>query len=101
MLMGLTELPPGGEEGMDAETVKGTVVVCFSAPEVPVMVSVTLPTGVVPVVVTLSDALPGRVMELGLKDNDVPAGNPVAAKFTAPANPFTAPPLTVYVAVPP
>jgi hypothetical protein len=92
MLMGLPELPPGGADGIEAETLRGTVVVCVSVPDVPVMVSVTLPTGVLPVVVTVSVELAGRLIELGLNDATAPAGKPVTAKFTVPANPFTDPP---------
>jgi len=85
----------------DPVTLSGTVVVCVSVPLVPVIVSVTLPTGVLAVVVTVSMAFPGVLIELGLNDPAAPAGNPLTVKFTVPLNPFTLPALTVYTALPP
>jgi hypothetical protein len=89
------------EPPLDPVTLNGTVLVCVSVPLVPVIVKVALPTGVLDAVVTVSVALPGVLIELGLNVPTAPASNPLTAKFTVPLNPFTAPVLTVYVALPP
>jgi hypothetical protein len=95
MLIALLDPP------LDPVTLSGTVAVCVSVPLVPVIVSVALPAGVLPVVVTVSVAFPDVFIELGLNVPTAPVGNPLTVKFIVPLKPFTAPALTVYVAVPP
>jgi hypothetical protein len=98
MLIALLDPP---EPPPDAVTLSGTVAVCVSVPLVPVIVSVTLPAGVLDVVVTVSVVFPGALTVLGLNVPTAPVGNPLTVKLTVPLNPFTAPALTVYVALPP
>jgi hypothetical protein len=62
-----------------------------------VIVSVEVPTGVLPVVVTFNVELPVPVTVPGVKLAVAPAGNPLALSVTTPANPFTAATLVVYV----
>src|SRR5271165_3455489 len=78
-------------------TASVTLVVCVRLPLVPVMVTVDVPTGVVPLVVTVSVELPDPVTVAGTKFAVVPAGNPLALSVTTPPNPFNAPILAVYV----
>src|SRR5262244_992627 len=80
-----------------AFTTKLTVVACVKLPLVPVIVSVDVPTGVLPVVVTVNVELPLPVTDAGEKLAVVPAGNPLAPSVTTPVNPFNAPMLAVYV----
>jgi hypothetical protein len=74
-----------------------TVVACVKLPLVPVIVNVDVPTGVLPVVVTVSVELPAPVTVAGEKLAVAPAGNPLALSVTTPVNPFKAPTLAVYV----
>jgi hypothetical protein len=80
-----------------ASTASVTLVVCFRLPLVPVMVSGYVPTEVVELVVTVRVVLPVPVTVAGEKLAVAPAGSPLALSVTTPANPFTAPTLTVYV----
>ena len=64
-------------------------------PLVPVMVSVELPAGVLAAVVTFSVAVPEPVTDGGVNEAVAFAGRPLTARLTAPANPFTAPTVTV------
>ena len=66
-----------------------------SAPLVPVTVSVGLPAGVVPVVVTVNVAVPAPAMDAGENDAIALAGRPLTARLTALENPFSAPAVTV------
>ena len=72
-----------------------TVVVWLSAPLVPVIVSVDVPSGVSTSVVTVSVAVPAPVSEVGLNEAEAFAGTPLTDRLTAPAKPFTAPIVTV------
>jgi hypothetical protein len=72
-----------------------TVAVCVSAPLVPVIVSVELPVGVLPVVVTVSVEVPDPLTEAGENDGVAPLGRPLTLRLTEPVNPFRAPTLTV------
>jgi hypothetical protein len=60
-----------------------------------------VPVVVVLVAVTVAVALPDPVTDAGLNETDVPAGNPLALRVTDPLNPFSAPMVTVHVALPP
>jgi hypothetical protein len=71
-------------------TVRAIVVVCLKVPDVPVIVRVNVPVGVVLAVVTVIVEEPEPVTEVGLKVALAPDGSPLALKVTAPANPFTA-----------
>jgi hypothetical protein len=52
------------------------------------------PDGVLGLVATVSvEFVPGPIND-GLNAPDVPAGNPLTLKLTAPLNPFTAPALS-------
>jgi hypothetical protein len=88
-----------------AATISETVVVCTTDPEVPVIVTVDVPTGVAAVVVMVSievtAPVPG-VTEGGTNAQVAPAGRPaVQVKLTALVNPFDGVTLTVEVAAPP
>jgi hypothetical protein len=76
-------------------TVRVTPAVCVRLPLVPVMVTVDVPTGVVPLVVTVSVELPDPVTVAGTKLAVAPAGSPLALSVTTPLNPFNAPMLAV------
>jgi len=95
-VLGLPDIVKSGGGGC-AFTTKLTVVVCVKLPLVPVIVNFDVPTGVLPVVVTVNVELPVPVTVAGEKLAVVPAGNPLAPSVTAPANPFNAPMLAVYV----
>jgi len=97
-VLGLPDIVKSGGGGC-ALTTKLTVVLCVSAPLVPVIVNVDVPTGVLPLVVTVSVELPVPVTVAGEKLAVAPAGSPLALSVTTPANPFTAPMLAVYVVV--
>jgi hypothetical protein len=83
--------------GWVAATVKLTLAVWVKLPLVPVIVSVDVPSGVVPLVVTVSVELPEPVTVAGEKLAVAPAGNPLALSVTAPLKPSTAPMLVVKV----
>jgi len=92
----------GFPEVLDVVTIRFTVAVWVRAPLVPVIVSVGLPIGVLPVVVTVRVELPEVVIEAGENVAVAPLGNPlVTPRLTALPKPLSAPTLTVYVAVPP
>jgi hypothetical protein len=95
-VLGLPDIVKSGG-GACAFTTKLTVVVCVKLPLVPVIVSVDVPTGVLPVVVTVNVELPVPVTVPGEKPAVAPAGNPLTLSATAPVNPFNAPMLVVYV----
>src|SRR2546430_1014863 len=78
-------------------TVSVTVVACVTLPLVPVMCKVEVPTGVLPVVVTVNVELPAPVTVVGEKFAVAPVGSPLALNVTTPPNPFNAPMLAVYV----
>ena len=59
-----------------------------NAPEVPVMVTVEVPCGVVDDVVTLIVDVPEPATDVGLKLALAPLGNPVAVNATLPLKPF-------------
>ncbi len=79
---------PGGRfaEGF---TISVTFVLCVRPPPVPVMVSVEVPTGVLPVVVTVSVEVPNPPTEVGTKLPVAPDGSPLRLKFTVLLNPLT------------
>ena len=79
----------------DALTVRLMVVVAVVEPEVPVMVTVDVPTGAVELAVNVSTLLP--VVGLVPYATVTPLGNPVAARVTLPVNPPTS--VTVMVSV--
>jgi hypothetical protein len=95
---GLPEIVKSGGGG-GAFTTKLTVVLCVKLPLVPVIVSVDVPTGVLPLVVTVNVEFPAPVTVPGEKFAVAPAGSPLALKTTAPVNPFNTPMLVVYVVV--
>jgi hypothetical protein len=77
-------------------TVKLTVVLCESEPEVPVIVTVEVPTVAVELAVNVSTL--EVVVLAGLNEAVTPLGKPDADKLTLLAKPFTL--LTVTVLVP-
>jgi hypothetical protein len=81
--------------GGGAFTTKLTVVVCVTLPLIPVIVSVDVPTGVLPVVVTVNVELPVPVTVAGEKLAVAPAGNPLALSAMDPEKPENAVVLTV------
>jgi len=95
-VLGLAEIVKSGGGGC-AFITKLTVAVCVRLPLIPVIVSVDVPTGVLPVVVTVNVELPVPVTVAGEKLAVAPAGNPLALSVTAPVKPFSAPILAVYV----
>jgi hypothetical protein len=86
---------PGGEL-----TVRATVVLVFSAPEVPVIVTVTGPTAVA---LLLAVKVTMLYTPVGLGENEAvtPLGRPVADMVTAPANWFVPVTVIVLLALPP
>jgi hypothetical protein len=95
-VLGLPETVKSGGGGV-AFTTKLTVVVCVKLPLVPVIVSVDVPTGVLPVVVTVNVELPVPATVAGEKLAVALSGKPLALSVTTPANPFSAPIFVVYV----
>jgi hypothetical protein len=77
-------------------TVRVIAVVCVKAPDVPVMVAVTVP--VVDALLTTSVNVLVVVVELGPNDALTPLGSPDADKLTPPLKPFWG--VTVIVLVP-
>jgi hypothetical protein len=75
--------------------VSDTVVEWTSAPLVPVIVSVTVPVGVVLLVAMVRVEVPDPVTDVGLKRELVFAGNPATLNVTLPLNPFKAVTVTV------
>jgi hypothetical protein len=68
-------------------TANVTVVEWLSVPLVPVMVTVELPTGVLPLVVTVIVDDPDPLTDVGLNVAVAPVGSPLAVKTVLPANP--------------
>jgi hypothetical protein len=95
-VLGVTEIVKSGGGGC-VFTTKLTVVLCVKLPLTPVIVSVDVPTGVLPLVVTVNVELPVPVTVAGEKLAVAPAGNPLALSVTTPLNPPTAATLAVYV----
>jgi hypothetical protein len=58
-------------------------------------VNVDVPTGVLPVVITVNVEFPAPVTVAGEKLAVAPVGNPLALSVTTPPNPFNAPMLVV------
>jgi hypothetical protein len=77
-------------------TVSEMLVVAVRLPELPVTVTVAVPT--VAVLLTASVSKLDPVVGLGTNAAVTPPGRPEAARFTLPENPFT--PVTVIVEVP-
>jgi hypothetical protein len=82
------------KSGADATT-RLEVAECVRLPLVPVIVSVEVPVGVVPVVVTVIVEVPLVVTVAGEKLALAPVGRPLALSVTVPVNPFRAPIVTV------
>jgi hypothetical protein len=95
---GLAVIVKSGGGGC-AFTTRLTVAVCVTLPLVPAIVSVDAPTGVLPVVVTVSVELPDPATVAGEKLAVAPAGSPLVLSVTTPLNPFNAPTVVVYVVV--
>jgi len=96
-VLGLADIVKSGGGGC-AFTTRLTVAVCVSVPLVPVIVTVEVPAGVLPLVVTVIVDVPDPVTVAGEKLAVVaPVGNPLALRVTTPANPFSAPIVAVYV----
>jgi hypothetical protein len=88
-VLGLPDIVKSGG-GACAFTTKLTVVVCVKLPLVPVIVSVDVPTGVLPVVVTVNVELPVPVTVPGEKAAVAPAGNPLTLSAMEPEKPENA-----------
>lgn len=73
-----------------------TVVVCVSAPLVPVIVNVEVPVGVVPEVVMFSVDDPDPVIEAGVNEPVAPVGSPLTLSATVPVKPVPAVTVAVY-----
>jgi hypothetical protein len=97
-VLGLPAIVKSGGGGA-AFTTRLTVAACVSVPLVPVIVNADVPTGVLPVVVTVNVELPEPVMVVGEKLAVVPAGNPLALSVTTPVKLFNAVIVVVYVVV--
>jgi hypothetical protein len=93
-VLGLPDTVKSGGGGC-ALTTKLTVVVWLSAPLVPVIVKVDVPSGVLPLVVTVNVELPVPVTVAGEKLAVAPAGSPLALKAMEPEKPAFAVVLTV------
>jgi len=93
-VLGVTETVKSGG-GACVFTTKLTVVLCVKLPLTPVIVNVDVPTGVLPVVVTVNVELPDPVTVAGEKPAVAPAGNPLALRAMEPENPAVAVVLTV------
>jgi hypothetical protein len=91
---GLPEIVKSAGDG-GAFSTKLTVVVCVTLPLIPVIVSVEVPTGVLPVVITVNVEFPAPITVAGEKLAVAPVGNPLALSVTTPPNPFNAPMLVV------
>jgi hypothetical protein len=93
-VLGLPDTVKSGGGGC-VFTTKLTVVVCVKLPLVPLIVNVDVPTGVLPVVVTVNVELPVPVTVAGEKLAVAPAGNPLKVKPIEPEKPAVAVVLTV------
>ncbi len=80
-------------------TVRVIAVVCVKAPDVPVIVAVTVPA--VAALPTASVNVLVVVVELGLNDALTPLGSPDAEKLTPPLKPFWGETVIVLVPLPP
>ena len=79
--------PPFSERvKLGAYTLRPIVVVALNEPEVPVMVSVYCPSGVVLLAVSVITLFP--VVGFGVKDAVTPLGMPDTDRFTLPMNPY-------------
>ena len=83
------------EKSAAAETTRLEVAECVRLPLVPVIVSVEVPVGVLPLVVTVIVEVPLVVTVAGEKLAVAPVGKPLALSVTVPTNPFSAPMVTV------
>ena len=97
-------MPPGAtdvEPGLTASVKSGAITFSVtlaefaSVPLVPVIITVELLAEPPDGVVIISVELPGALIEAGENEALAPVGNPVAAKFTVPVNPFSAATFTV------
>lgn len=83
-------------------TVRDSEAVCVMLPEMPVMVTVTVPVvAVLPALSVSVLELLGLVVLVGLKDGVTPAGKPDADKLTLPVKPFCGATEIVVVPLPP
>ena len=73
---------------MGAKTPSVRVVVSVRLPEVPVMVSVVIPTGAEELAVKVKPLL--AEVGFGFQDAVTPAGNPETESVTFPENPYSA-----------
>ncbi len=100
-LPGVTERLAGAPaivKSAAAVTTRLVRAVCVRAPDVPVMVSVEVLTGVDASVVMVSVELPvPPVIVAGLNVPAAPLGRPATDNAVFPVNPFTAVTFTVYV----
>src|ERR1043166_4759226 len=78
-----------------------TVAECVRLPLVPVMTSVKFPTGVAPVVVTVSVEVPEPFTDVGEKLAVAPDGRPLTPNVTLPVKPLSALTFTEYVVAAP
>jgi len=83
--------------GLAATTVSATVVDAVSAPEAPLIVTVTEPPSVAELVAVSVSTLEPVVVGLGLNEAVIPLGRPVADSVTPPVNPYAG--VTVMVSV--
>ena len=88
-MLGLPEIVKSAGGG-GAFTARLTVVVCVTLPFRPLIVNVEVPTGVLPVVVTVKIELPVPVTDAGEKLPVAPVGNPVTLKAMEPEKPENA-----------
>ena len=80
------------------ETARATVVVCISAPEIPVMVTIAGPTVAQFAAVKVNILVPAGVA--GLNDAVTPDGTPPTARLTAPLKPLRSVTAIVLLALP-
>jgi hypothetical protein len=86
-LFGEAEREKFGKTG--AGTVRETVVVFVRVPEVPVMITLTVPVAAVLLAVRVKVLeFAGLVMLVGLNEGVTPAGKPEADRLTLPLKPF-------------
>jgi hypothetical protein len=93
-VLGLPEIVKSAGGG-GAFTTRLTVVVCVTLPLRPLIVNAEVPTGVLPVVVTVNVELPVPATVAGEKLPVAPVGNPLALKAMEPEKPENAVVLTV------
>ena len=95
-LLGAAESVKSGMKTGFTVTVSATVVLFDKLPEVPVMITVTVPVEAVLLAVRAKELV--FVVLVGLKEADTPLGRPEADKLTMPLKPFCG--VTVIVLVP-